>query len=97
MSKKTVKVRLSKGCHERIQAQTGVSLIENKNTKKDLARVTTKVWSKTQTVTNGHVGQIIWGFEHQLRLPRSEVAESEKDRVQSSPRCFQVREKTYDD
>jgi len=34
-----------------------VSSIEKTNTKEDLARVTTKSRSKTQTVTNGHVSQ----------------------------------------
>ena len=35
----------------------GVSSTEKTNTKGDLARVMTKSKSKTQTVTNGHVGQ----------------------------------------
>ena len=36
--------------------QVWVSSTENTSTKWDLARVTTKSKSKTQTVTNGHVG-----------------------------------------
>ena len=48
---------LREGCHEREQAQTGVSSTEKTNTKWDLARAMTKSKSKMQTVTNGCVSQ----------------------------------------
>jgi len=43
------------GYHEREQAWMSVSPTGKTNTKGDLARVTTKSKSKTQTVTNGCV------------------------------------------
>ena len=46
---------LREGCHERKGAQTGVFSREKMNTNKNLARVTTKSKSKTQTVSNGCV------------------------------------------
>src|SRR5882724_866993 len=48
---------LREGCHEREWAWTCVSSTEKANTKRNLARATTKSKSETQTVTNGHVGQ----------------------------------------
>jgi len=48
---------LREGCRERKEAQTGVSSREKMNTNKNLARATTKSKSKTQTVSNGHVGR----------------------------------------
>jgi len=48
---------LKQGCCEREQGQTDVSSTEKTNTKEDLARVTPKSRSKTQTVTNGHVSK----------------------------------------
>src|SRR5882724_8609205 len=48
---------LREGCHERKEAQTGVSSREKINTNKNLARATTKSKSETQTVSNGHVGR----------------------------------------
>src|SRR5882724_1336607 len=48
---------LSEGCCERKEARTGVSSREKINTNRNLARVTTKSKSKTQTVSNGHVSQ----------------------------------------
>src|SRR5882724_7152730 len=47
---------LREGCHERKEAQTGVSSREM-NTNKNLVRATTKSKSMTQTVSNGHVSQ----------------------------------------
>src|SRR5882724_12369943 len=47
---------LREGCHERKEAQTGVSSREKMNTNKNLVRVTTKSKSKMQTVSNGRVG-----------------------------------------
>jgi len=47
---------LKEGCRERRWAQTGVSLREEINTNRNLARVTTKSKSGTQTVSNGCVG-----------------------------------------
>jgi len=49
---------LKEGCCEREWAQTSVSSREKTNTKNNLVRVTTKSKSRTQRVTNGHVGQI---------------------------------------
>ena len=51
------KKALKEGCHEREQAQMGVSPTEKTSTKQDLARVTAKSKSITQTVTNGCVGR----------------------------------------
>ena len=48
---------LREGCHEREQAPIDVPSTEKTNTKEDLAKVTTKSRSKTQTVTNGCVSQ----------------------------------------
>ena len=48
---------LREGCHEGEWAWTSVSSTEKTNTKRNLARVTTKSKSGTQTVTNGHVSQ----------------------------------------
>ena len=48
---------LREGCCERKEARTGVSAREKINTNRNLVRVTTKSKSKTQTVSNGHVGQ----------------------------------------
>src|SRR5882724_10960809 len=48
---------LREGCHERKGAQVGVSSREKKNTNMNLARATTKSKSRTQTVSNGHVGR----------------------------------------
>jgi len=48
---------LREGCHEREGAQMSVSPREKNNTKRHLARATTKSKSKTQTVSNGCVGQ----------------------------------------
>src|SRR5882724_9950263 len=47
---------LREGCHERKEAQVGVSSRE-KNTNRKLVRATTKSKSETQTVSNGCVGQ----------------------------------------
>src|SRR5882724_2770763 len=47
---------LREGCHERMKARVGVSSREKKNTNRTLARATTKSKSRTQTVSNGHVG-----------------------------------------
>ena len=46
---------LREGCHEREQAQMGVSSTEKTSTKWDLARAMVKSKSEMQTVTNGHV------------------------------------------
>src|SRR5882724_7462252 len=46
---------LREGCHERKEAQMGVSSREKMNTNKNLARATTKSKSEMQTVSNGHV------------------------------------------
>jgi len=46
---------LREGCHEREQAQMGVSSTEKTSTKGDLARTMTKSESKALTVTNGCV------------------------------------------
>jgi len=48
---------LREGCHERKKAWVSVSSREKKNTNRNLVRVTTKSKSKTQTVSNGRVGQ----------------------------------------
>src|SRR5882724_11590036 len=48
---------LKEGCRERRWARMGVSSREEINTNRNLARVTTKSKSRTQTVSNGHVGQ----------------------------------------
>ena len=48
---------LREGCRERKKARTNVSSRERMNTNIDLARATTKSKSKTQTVSNGHVGR----------------------------------------
>ena len=48
---------LKEGCHEREQAQLGVSSTVKTNTKEDLDRVIAKSKSKTQKVTNGHVSR----------------------------------------
>ena len=48
---------LREGCHERKEAQAGVSPRGKMNTNKNLARATTKSKSETQTVSNGRVGQ----------------------------------------
>ena len=48
---------LREGCHEREWAQMSASSREKNNTKRNLARVTTKSKSKMQTVSNGCVGQ----------------------------------------
>src|SRR5882724_11761390 len=48
---------LKEGCHERRWARTGVSSREEINTNRDLARVTTKSKSGTQTVSDGRVGR----------------------------------------
>jgi len=48
---------LREGCHERKEAQTGVSSREKMNTNKNLARATTKSKREMQTVSNGHVGR----------------------------------------
>ena len=48
---------LSEGCRERKKAWTVVSSREKVNNNKNLARATTKSKSKTQTVSNGWVGQ----------------------------------------
>ena len=42
----------------------GVSSTEKTNTNKDLARAMAKTWSEMQTVTNRHVGQIIWELSY---------------------------------
>ena len=55
--------KLSMGCCERTQAQTGVSPQRGGNTKKDSARVTAKALSEMWTVTRGHIGWIIGGLE----------------------------------
>ena len=44
---------LKEGCHERKEAWMGVSSREKINTNRNLARVTTKSKSETQTVSNG--------------------------------------------
>src|SRR5882724_5423759 len=56
MNRRQVKA-LREGCHERKEAQVGVSPREKMNTNKNLARVTTKSKSKMQTVSNGRVSQ----------------------------------------
>ena len=48
---------LRDGCHEREWAQMSVSSRGKNNTKRNLARVTTKSKSRTQTVSNGRVSQ----------------------------------------
>src|SRR5882724_288600 len=48
---------LKEGCHERRWAWMGVSSREEINTNRNLARVTTKSKSGTQTVSNGRVGR----------------------------------------
>ena len=48
---------LSKGCCESKEAWTVVSSRENINNNKNLARVTTKSKSETQTVSNGRVSR----------------------------------------
>ena len=48
---------LREGCHERKKAWVGVSSREKMNTNMNLARVTTKSKSRTQTVYNGCVSQ----------------------------------------
>jgi len=60
-----------------------VSSRERMNTNIDLARATTKSKSKTQTVSNGHVGQRgrDGGFES---VPTSETSSSEQDRGRQS-------------
>ena len=57
-------IKLSKGYRERIWAWIGVSPQRGGNTMKDLARAMAKTWSKTQMVTGGHVGWIIWGLNY---------------------------------
>ena len=47
---------LREGCHERKNARTSVSSREKKDTNRNLARVTTKSRSETQTVSNRRVG-----------------------------------------
>jgi len=48
---------LREGCREGKKAQTSVSSREKKDTNRNLARVTTKSRSETQTVSNGRVGR----------------------------------------
>ena len=48
---------LREGCHERELAQMSVSSREKNNTKRNLARATTKSKSRMQTVSNGHVSR----------------------------------------
>jgi len=54
---------LREGCHEREWAQMSVPSREKNNTKRNLARVTTKSKSKMQTVSNGCVSwwAMNWG------------------------------------
>ena len=47
---------LKEGCREREWAWTSVSSREKNNTKRNLARATTKSKSRMPTVTNGYVG-----------------------------------------
>jgi len=67
---------LSEGCHERKKAQMVVSSRDKINNNKDLARVTTKSKSETQTVSNGRVGR---GYEIRVSrsVPMSETSLSE--------------------
>src|SRR5882724_6433840 len=48
---------LREGCHERKEAQMGVSSREKINTNRNLVRVTTKSKSEMQTVSNGRVSR----------------------------------------
>jgi len=56
MNRRQVKA-LGEGCHERKEAQTGVSSREKINTNRNLARATTKTKSEMQTVSNRDVGR----------------------------------------
>ena len=56
MSRHQVKA-LREGCRKRKETRTGVSSREKINTNRNLARVTTKSKSETQTVSNGHVSR----------------------------------------
>ena len=47
---------LREGCHEIKEAWVSVSSREKKSTNRNLVRATTKHKSRTQTVSNGHVG-----------------------------------------
>jgi len=48
---------LREGCHERKETRMGIFSREKINTNKNLARVTTKSKSETQTVSNGCVSR----------------------------------------
>src|SRR5882724_766582 len=86
---------LREGCHERNEAQMGVSSREKMKTNKNLARATTKSKSETQTVSNGRVGQ---GEEMEVSrsIPTLETSSSEKDRSQVVLREMFNGDKTYD-
>jgi len=65
------------------------------NTNKNLARVTTKSKSETQTVSNGCVSR--GGRDGGLRsVPMSETSLSEQDRSQVVLRAMFNGDKTYD-
>ena len=83
---------LKEGCNEREWAQMSVSSREKANTKRNLARVMTKSKSRTQTVTNGHVGRI----ELLMSIPMSETSLSEQDRSLEFLKARFKRDKTYD-
>jgi len=86
---------LREGCCERKEARIGVSSREKINTNKNLARVTTKSKSETQTVSNGRVGR--GGRDGVLRsIPTSETSLSEQDRSQVVLRTRFNGDKTYD-
>ena len=61
---------LREGCNERKKARAGVSSREKMNTNMNLARVTTKSKSETQTVSNGCVsrGGRDGGFEERPNI-----------------------------
>jgi len=77
------------------KAWVGVSSREKMNTNRNLARVTTKSKSETQTVSNGHVGR--GGSEGVSRsVPTSETSSNEQDRSQVVLKAMFNGEKTYD-
>src|SRR5882724_4275314 len=89
------KKALREGCHERKKARAGVSSREKMDTNKNLARVTTKSKSETQTVSKGCVSQ--WGRDGGFRsVPRSETLSNEQDGSQVVLKAMFNGEKTYD-
>jgi len=87
---------LKEGCHEREWAWTSVASREKNNTKRNLVRATTKSKIRTQTVTNGCVGQVSNESSLLTGIPMLETSSSEQDRSLEFLRVNFKRDKTYD-